>query len=211
MHSVKLANLLLSPYSRITKREIKFTLILVDAVVDRLYDPSAPLSNKLLKAARQCKDLIYVVAASPDITINLKNNAYLTESGGQADVELIFKRLLKRLVLWYCREQKEFTIQTYDQAVEYLSQHPRELRAAHKQYRVNKVFEERAKLAQLRNKAEAGGRDPGVYTSPATAFLKLINIDGSPMKADEVHVRLLMVDELDDEGWVDKIKRLMTK
>lgn len=92
-------------------------------------------------------------AHTPDLVSALVSAPGLKSREGTGDVGLAFERLVRRVMLQYCHLDRGFNPSSHQQAVEYLTQQPPELRVKHTQYRLELARLERAAKAAVRTEA----------------------------------------------------------
>ncbi|QRV74255.1 hypothetical protein RhiJN_02269 [Ceratobasidium sp. AG-Ba] len=143
VYSIKLVDLLLAAHPQVTGREVDFTLLVIDAVIYQSDRPYAALPADLIRKAAHSPDLVRALVSTPD--------AELSSDAG--DIELAFERLVRLVMLQYCHLDRAFTPSSHLQAVEYLTQCPKELMVKHAQYRSEMVRMEQAAKATARVEA----------------------------------------------------------
>ncbi|KAG9078568.1 hypothetical protein FS749_009394 [Ceratobasidium sp. UAMH 11750] len=128
VYSIKLVDLLLAAHPQVTQREVDFTILILDAVVHMNNHPYAPTPTRFLKKAVNVPDLIHALASSPDFKS-------IVTSDEPLDLRLVFECLVRRIMFQYCYRELGITPDSYQQAIEYLTDRAPELATKHKQYR----------------------------------------------------------------------------
>ncbi|KAG8681571.1 hypothetical protein FRC08_015548 [Ceratobasidium sp. 394] len=90
--------------------------------------PYAPTPTRFLKKAVNVPDLIHALASSPDFKS-------IVTSDEPLDLRLVFECLVRRIMFQYCYRELGITPDSYQQAIEYLTDRAPELATKHKQYR----------------------------------------------------------------------------
>ncbi|KAG8730229.1 hypothetical protein FRC12_020400 [Ceratobasidium sp. 428] len=148
-YPIKLVDLLLAAHSRVSKREVDFTILILDAIIYAASDPYASIPIYLLDKALDAPDLVHALATSPHLDLGV----------GEGSIGHVFPHLVRRLALRYCYRERAFTSSSYQEAIEYLTQQPFELALKHEQYRADLVRREQAKkVAAKTNKRKAKGQ-----------------------------------------------------
>ncbi|KAG8737618.1 hypothetical protein FRC10_008020 [Ceratobasidium sp. 414] len=140
VYSIRLVDLLLAAHSQVTKREIDFTILMLDAII-HASNPHGHIPTYLLDRALDAPDLVHALAASPHLDLGV---------GGEGRIGHVFTHLIRHVALRYCYREHMFTPGSYREVIEYLTLRPLELAAKHKQYRADVARLEQAAHAAVK-------------------------------------------------------------